>query len=201
MNNKLLAADFLNYVNINYNKLLSGFQKSSYKDLLTDDVFQDSIIKVYDSIIKKGFVFKPDVFSGKSFENYLFIVCGNEVLSRKKFESKNIKVNIDTPHDLDVITMDDPEYCYELDDELNKEIERISEDILVDEIFQFCKSHHSHLDCGIFEFYFRSGLGYRPLAEITGFSFRTIFVKINRVKTSIIENFQHKRLNHRIKLK
>lgn len=201
MNNKYLASEFLTYINLNYNRILSGFKKSSYKELMTDDVFQDSILKVYDSIIKRGFAFPPNSLSGKSFENYLFITCGNEVLSKKKSESKNIKVYIDSSHDLDVISLNDPEYTYELDDELNKEIERISEDILVDDIFQFCKNNHSHLDCGIFEFYFRSGLGYRPLAEITGFSFRTIFVKINRVKTSIIENFQNKRLNHRIKLK
>lgn len=200
MNKQEIANEFLIYVNDNYDRLIKGFQKSSYKTDLDDDVFQDSILKVYGSIIKNGFKFNSST-SGKSFENYLFITCSNEVLQGKNKQSKNIKVDVESNYEFDLIVSNNNDYLYEIDDELNSEFERLSEDMLVDDILQYCKRNHSHLDCGIFEFYFRSGLGYRKLAEITGFSFRTIFVKINKIKTDIIEKFYHKRLNHRIKIK
>lgn len=201
MENEQIANEFLSYIGDNYNKLLSGFQKSSYKKDLDDDVFHDSIMKVYNSIIKNGFKFQQGVFSGKSFENYLFIVCGNQVIGGKRESSKMEKVDVESDYQFDWLCKDNSDYSYEMENQFNSEIEKISEDLLVDEMLCYCKKRHSQLDCGIFEFYFRSGLGYRPLAEITGFSFRTIFVKINKIKKDLIENFSHKKLSHRVKIK
>lgn len=199
MTNEYLAGEFMNYININYNRILTGFQKSSFKKEITNDVLHDSIINIYDSILVKGFKIEKMNLSGKSFENYLFIVVGNEILQSKRLiKRRGHNIHFENDYEFENCIENN---TYNIDDEFISEKEMRSEDNLVDQIIKYIKSKYSHLDCGLFEFYFRSGLGYRKLADLTGFSTRTVFIKISVLKADIISKFKDENLPHRILIK
>lgn len=193
--NEQMAQEFMKYCANNYKRIYNGFSMASWGNRLTEDIFHDSLVKVHDSIIKRGFKIKEMRFSGQSFENYLFISTGNEIMQEGRQIKKNKGIVIES--DSEFFNEKEPEYNFE--DELEEEFNRISEDILVDDIFRNIKSKFSHLDCGLFEFYFRSGLGYRKLAEITGYSLRTVHLKVSKIKAHVITEFADRRLYHRIK--
>ncbi len=202
MSNEAIASEFLNYINSHYHKLISGFQKSSFKKDITDDVFHDSILSIHQSITNKGFKFNKIHLSGKSFENLLFVSCCNVVLQKKRIiKTKGHNIYFDSDSVFDNHTYLCSEFQYNIEEELQSEIEKINEDLLIEDIRNFIKKNHTHLDCGIFEFYFRSGLSLAKIGELTGYSTRTIFLKVNKVKASVINQFADSRLNHRLIIK
>lgn len=54
--NKLIARKFLDYVNINYKQIKTQFQKYFYSNhkYFDEDIFQDTILKIYNKIEKDG---------------------------------------------------------------------------------------------------------------------------------------------------
>lgn len=202
MKNEQLAKEFMDYISIHYKKILSGFQKSSFKQDITSDLFHDSLIKIFDNINEKGIYIKDYNYSGKSFENVLFITCCNEVLQKKRLlKNKGYNLSFDSDDVFENHCYIKGDYEYNFGEELKVEGEKISEDLLVDDIRKYINKKHSMLDVGIFEFYFRSGLSFAKIAELTGYSTRTIFLKVNKLKADIITNFADKRLSHRIIIK
>lgn len=194
-----LGKEFLDYTSMNYKKILNGFQKSSFKKDISDDLFHDSILKVYDSILKKGLLVKDYKYSGKTFENILFVVCCNEVLQIKRLvKNKGYNLYFEEENVFDNHCYIKGDFEYNFGEELKNEEEKLSEDLLVDFIRDYIKSKYSMLDVGIFEFYFRSGLSFAKIAELTGYSTRTIFLKVNKLKADVILNFSDKKLNHRV---
>lgn len=202
MDNKYYADEFVCYINKFYKQILTGFQKSSFKKEIDEDVFHDSILAIYENILNKGFKFQKNIFSGKSFENILFVSCCNNVLQKKriiKTKGNNLYFDSDDVFENHCYLNSDFEYNFE--DEIQKEKERLSEDFLIDDIRKFINKKHDQLDVGIFEFYFRSGLSLQKIGELTGYSTRTIFLKVNKVKSSVINQFADHRLQHRLIIK
>lgn len=197
-----MTEHFLNYISSNYHILYSSFKKASFGRNLTEDLFHDAIIKVRDKIHEKGFKINKLHFSGQSFANYLFITCGNEVMMDKRKNNKSIIIYSDNDFEyIDEKRMPNELKC-NLEDDLKKELEYISEDKMVDDILKFIRKRHIQLHYGIFEYYYRAGIGYRKLAEILGYkSYRSVWNIVNKVKDDIIENYPGKSLPHRIKIR
>lgn len=197
MKNELISKLFLEYIGLNYKRLFNSFKKADFGRILTEDLFHDAIIKVNDKILTKGFKITKSSLSGQSFSNYLFITCGNEVMMDRRLAKRmGNQIVIESDDDFEYLC---PEHNYKQDEELQYERERIHEDLLVDEILQFIKKRHIALDCGIFEYYYRAGMGIRQLSKQLGYkSFRTVWVKIDKVRSDIIKNFEGRNLPHRI---
>lgn len=202
MQNEELANEFLRYINSNYKQLLSGFQKSSFKKEITDDVFHDSLLAIYNSINKKGFRFQNLNLSGKSFENLLFVSCCNNVLLKKNIiKNRGHNLSFDSDDIFQNHVYLKSEFEYDLFSDIQNEKNKIEEDVLVSEIRKYINKTHTQLEVGIFEFYFRSGLSMKKIGEMTNYSTRTIFLKINKVKDSVIQQFANNNLSHRLIIK
>ena len=88
---ELKGQQFLNYVGQNIKRLKKNLKKNiTYDDGLFDDVFQESIIKIYDSIVKNN----KDV---GDYEKYFFISSKFNYIIRQNQERKRInnRINID----------------------------------------------------------------------------------------------------------
>lgn len=201
-NNSYIAGEFLSYINKNYHPILRGFQKSSFKKEIDDDVYHDSILSIHNSILDKGFKFQKNILSGKCFENILFVVCCNAILQKKRLiKTKGYNLSFDSDEVFNNYSYLNADFEYNFEDEIQVEKEKIAEDILISEIRRFINKKHDQLDVGIFEFYFRSGLSLQKIGELTGYSTRTIFLKVNKVKASVIAEFGGDRLTHRLIIK
>lgn len=193
MSNEQHAQEFLEYVAKNEKRLKKNLKKNvTYNPLIFDDVFQDTIIKVYDSIMNGT---KID-----DFEKYFFIASkfsyfnadnknkrslkqnDNELLWRISHGYENNKGDIseDAKRLLDEITVEDNEWEKKEDknENINKLFKFISERL--NKVF-------SPAECDIYLIYFRlksekSGVSYEKMAKITGRSFSEISQIIQKLK-------------------
>ena len=80
------AQEFLEYVAKNEKRLKKNLRKNiTYNEELFDDVFQDSIIKVYDSIMNGTII--------EDFEKYFFIASKFTYFNADNKNKRNIKQN------------------------------------------------------------------------------------------------------------
>lgn len=206
MNKEYLAREFLYHVNRNYNSIKESFMKQS--TLYSDDALQESILRVYSNIEKKGFSFNDGIFSGDCFNNYLFFAFKNQTLIEKEKDNK-FDLNQSTP-----VSNKYNEEEFETDDQLENEtliynqeeimddqLLKIKEDFLIDQIFDYVERNFTPLQAGFFKFYYRNKISYKKIAFITKFSVTYIFHNVDEVRKAVLKEFKNEVLEKRIKKK
>lgn len=193
MSNEQHAQEFLEYVAKNEKRLKKNLRKNiTYDPYIFDDVFQDSILKVYDSIMNGTVI--------EDFEKYFFIASKFSYFNADNKNKRNIKQNDrdllwnishglennrgdiseDAKRVIDEIAVEDNEWEKKEDknENINKLFKFISEKL--NRVF-------SPAECDIYLIYFRlksekSGVSYEKMAKITGRSFSEISQIIQKLK-------------------
>lgn len=193
MTNEEHGREFLEYVAKNEKRLKKNLRKNiTYNPMLFDDVFQDSILKVYDSIMNGTVI--------EDFEKYFFIASKFSYFNADNKNKRNIKQN-----DNDIlwkishgyennkgdISEDAKRLIDELvieDDEWKKKEEKNDN---INKLFQFISNRlnevFSPAECDIYLIYFRlksekAGVSYQKMAKITNRTFGEISQIIQKLK-------------------
>lgn len=193
MSNEQHAQEFLEYVAKNEKRLKKNLRKNiTYNPYIFDDVFQDTILKVYDSIMNGTVI--------DDFEKYFFIASKFSYFNADNKNKRNIKQNDrdllwnishgyennrgdiseDAKRVIDEMAVEDNEWEKKEDknENINKLFKFISEKL--NKVF-------SPAECDIYLIYFRlksekSGVSYEKMAKITGRSFSEISQIIQKLK-------------------
>lgn len=183
MTNEEHGQEFLKFVADNMSRLRKNLRKNiTYDEDIFDDVFQDSIIKVYNAIQNGTRI--------DDFEQYFFIASKFEYIARDNKKKNRLKSDdrdmlCDISHGMmqDIFYSDDDEW---------KEKEGKSDKI--NELFKFLSSRlnevFSPVECDIFLIYYRlksekNGISYKKMAKITDKSVADITNTIKNIKKFI----------------
>ena len=175
--------EFLKYVAENMDRLKKNLRKNiTYDEDIFDDVFQDSIIKVYNAIMNGTRI--------DDFEQYFFIASKFEYIARDN--KKKSRLKNDDREMLDGISHGMVQDIFYADDEDWKLKEEKSDKI--NELFKFLSTRlnevFSPVECDIFLIYYRlksekNGISYKKMAKITDKSVTDITNTIKNIKKFI----------------
>jgi DNA-directed RNA polymerase specialized sigma24 family protein len=193
MSNEQHAQEFLEYVAKNEKRLKRNLRKNiTYDPYIFDDVFQDSILKVYDSIMNGTVV--------EDFEKYFFIASKFSYFNADNKNKRNIKQNDrdllwNISHGLENNRGDISEDAKRVIDEIvtedNEWEKKEDKNENINKLFKFISEKlnkvFSPAECDIYLIYFRlksekSGVSYEKMAKITGRSFSEISQIIQKLK-------------------
>lgn len=180
MSNEEHAREFLEYVAKNEARLKKNLRKNiTYNENIFDDVFQNTIVKVYDRIMKGTVI--------KDFEQYFFIASkfeyineDNKIKKRQKVEDKEI--------DTDDDRFAEEDNAWKVKEERNENI---------NDLFKFLSKRLNEVftpaEADIFLIYYRlksekAGISYHKMVKITGRKFSEISQIIQKVKKFIKED-------------
>lgn len=196
MSNEQHAREFLEYVAKNEKRLKKNLRKNiTYNPEFFDDVFQDTILKVYDSIMRGTVI--------SDFEKYFFIASkfqyinvdnkhkkhmkqnDNEILYRISHGMENNKNNMsDDGKRLINETIENDNEWKEKEDKNNR----------INDLFKFISKRLNEVftpaEADIYLIYYRlksekQGISYEKMARITGRSFSEISQIIQKIKAYI----------------
>lgn len=193
MSNEQHAQEFLEYVAKNEKRLKKNLRKNiTYNPYLFDDVFQDTILKVYDSIMNGTVI--------EDFEKYFFIASKFSYFNADNKNKRNIKQNDrdllwNISHGLENNRGDISEDAKRVIDEMavedNEWEKKEDKNENINKLFKFISEKlnkvFSPAECDIYLIYFRlksekSGVSYEKMAKITGRSFSEISQIIQKLK-------------------
>lgn len=170
---ELKGQEFLNYVAENQEKLKNNLRKNiTYDETYFDDVFQDTIIKIYNSIVIGG----KEI---KDYEKYFFIASKwNYVnVDNKEKRIKKMSINID-----EYIEKNDIEDVDEWNN-TDKKINRLK-DILIDKFGQ----DETELYFDYLQMKSQGGMSYKEYVRITGESFDKVSKTVCKIKSFLRKN-------------
>ena len=177
MSNEEHAREFLEYVAKNEARLKKNLRKNiTYNENIFDDVFQSTIIKVYDRIMKGTIV--------KDFEQYFFIASKFEYINEDNKIKKRLKVE-DREIDTDDDRFAEEDNAWKIKEERNENI---------NDLFKFLSKRlnevFSPAEADIFLIYYRlksekAGISYHKMVKITGRKFSEISQIIQKIKKFI----------------
>ena len=180
MSNEEHAREFLEYVARNEARLKKNLRKNiTYNENIFDDVFQSTIIKVYDRIMKGTIV--------KDFEQYFFIASKFEYINEDNKIKKRQKVE-DREIDTDDDRFAEEDNAWKVKEERNENI---------NDLFKFLSKRLNEVftpaEADIFLIYYRlksekAGISYHKMVKITGRKFSEISQIIQKVKKFIKED-------------
>lgn len=180
MSNEEHAREFLEYVAKNEARLKKNLRKNiTYNENIFDDVFQSTIIKVYDRIMKGTVI--------KDFEQYFFIASKFEYINEDNKIKKRQKVE-DREIDTDDDRFAEEDNAWKIKEERNENI---------NDLFKFLSKRlnevFSPAEADIFLIYYRlksekAGISYHKMVKITGRKFSEISQIIQKVKKFIKED-------------
>lgn len=193
MSNEQHAQEFLEYVAKNEKRLKKNLRKNiTYNPYIFDDVFQDTILKVYDSIMNGTVI--------DDFEKYFFIASKFSYFNADNKNKRNIKQNDrdllwNISHGLENNRGDISEDAKRVIDEMavedNEWEKKEDKNENINKLFKFISEKlnkvFSPAECDIYLIYFRlksekSGVSYEKMAKITGRSFSEISQIIQKLK-------------------
>ena len=194
-----LSRLFLLYMNDNYNMIKKSFKGDKLmKRILNDDLYQEGILKCAESINKNGIRWVHHSQSGQTFKNYLFISLKNLNDKQGRREEKILKDdNYLSESDFELIEG----MVHDVEEGVENEYNRLDEDLLIEEIFQWVEGRYKPIHTGFFKFYFKTEYSYREIAVLTGYGVDTVFRHIARIKADVCIEFGNRRLPHRIMIK
>ena len=186
--NEKHGREFLQFVADNMDRLKKNLRKNiTYDDDIFEDVFQNTIIKVYNAI-EKGLVIKD-------FEQYFFIASKFEYINEDNKHKKRLKSDDrDMLSDISHGVIQDIFYT---DDDGWKDREEKNEKI--NELFKFLSERLNEVftpvETDIFLIYYRlksekAGISYKKLARITEKSVSEITQIIQKLKKFIRQDEQ-----------
>lgn len=177
MSNEEHAREFLEYVAKNEARLKKNLRKNiTYNENIFDDVFQSTIIKVYDRIMKGTVI--------KDFEQYFFIASKFEYINEDNKIKKRQKVE-DREIDTDDDRFAEEDNAWKIKEERNENI---------NDLFKFLSKRlnevFSPAEADIFLIYYRlksekAGISYHKMVKITGRKFSEISQIIQKIKKFI----------------
>lgn len=177
MSNEEHAREFLEYVAKNEARLKKNLRKNiTYNENIFDDVFQSTIIKVYDRIMKGTVI--------KDFEQYFFIASKFEYINEDNKIKKRQKVE-DREIDTDDDRFAEDDNAWKIKEERNENI---------NDLFKFLSKRlnevFSPAEADIFLIYYRlksekAGISYHKMVKITGRKFSEISQIIQKIKKFI----------------
>lgn len=180
MSNEEHAREFLQYVARNEARLKKNLRKNiTYNENIFDDVFQSTIIKVYDRIMKGTVI--------KDFEQYFFIASKFEYINEDNKIKKRQKVE-DREIDTDDDRFAEDDNAWKIKEERNENI---------NDLFKFLSKRLNEVftpaEADIFLIYYRlksekAGISYHKMVKITGRKFSEISQIIQKVKKFIKED-------------
>lgn len=180
MTNEEHGQEFLQFVADNEARLKKNLRKNiTYDPDIFDDVFQNTIIKVYDRIMKGTIV--------KDFEQYFFIASKFEYINEDNKVKKRQKVE-DREIDTDDDRFAEEDNGWKIKEDRNERI---------NELFRFLSKRlnevFSPAEADIFLIYYRlksekAGISYHKMTKITGRKFSEISQIIQKVKKFIKED-------------
>ena len=177
MSNEEHAREFLEYVARNEARLKKNLRKNiTYNENIFDDVFQSTIIKVYDRIMKGTVI--------KDFEQYFFIASKFEYINEDNKVKKRQKVE-DREIDTDDDRFAEEDNAWKIKEERNENI---------NDLFKFLSKRLNEVftpaEADIFLIYYRlksekAGISYHKMVKITGRKFSEISQIIQKIKKFI----------------
>lgn len=177
MSNEEHAREFLEYVAKNEARLKKNLRKNiTYNENIFDDVFQSTIIKVYDRIMKGTVI--------KDFEQYFFIASKFEYINEDNKIKKRQKVE-DREIDTDDDRFAEDDNAWKIKEERNENI---------NDLFKFLSKRLNEVftpaEADIFLIYYRlksekAGISYHKMVKITGRKFSEISQIIQKIKKFI----------------
>lgn len=177
MSNEEHAREFLEYVARNEARLKKNLRKNiTYNENIFDDVFQSTIIKVYDRIMKGTVI--------KDFEQYFFIASKFEYINEDNKVKKRLKVE-DREIDTDDDRFAEEDNAWKIKEERNENI---------NDLFKFLSKRLNEVftpaEADIFLIYYRlksekAGISYHKMVKITGRKFSEISQIIQKIKKFI----------------
>ena len=180
MSNEEHGQEFLQFVADNEARLKKNLRKNiTYNPEIFDDVFQDTIIKVYDRIMKGTVI--------KDFEQYFFIASKFQYINEDNKVKKRLKVE-DREFEPDDDRFAEDDNAWKIKEERNDNI---------NELFKFLSKRLNEAftpaEADIFLIYYRlksekAGISYKKMTKITGRSFSEISQIIQRCKRFIKED-------------
>ncbi len=183
MTNEEHGQEFLQFVAKNEARLKKNLQKNiTYNPDIFDDVFQESIIKVYSAIENGARI--------KDFEQYFFIASkfcyinvDNKVKARQKTDDRDAYVSIDEDE-----RFAEYDNAWQIKEDRN---ERINE--LMRYLSKRLNEVFSPRECDIFLIYYRlksekAGVSYKKLAKILEIDVKEVTNIIQRVKKWVKED-------------
>ena len=183
MTNEEHGQEFLQFVAKNEARLKKNLQKNiTYNESIFDDVFQESIIKVYNAIENGARI--------KDFEQYFFIASkfcyintDNKVKTRQKTDDRDAYVSIDEDE-----RFAEYDNAWQIKEDRN---ERINE--LMKYLSQRLNEVFSPKEADIFLIYYRlksekAGVSYKKLAKILEIDVKEVTNIIQRVKKWVKED-------------
>lgn len=183
MTNEEHGREFLEFVAKNEARLKKNLQKNiTYNPDIFDDVFQESILKVYNAIENGARI--------KDFEQYFFIASkfcyintDNKVKARQKSDDRDAYVSIDEDE-----RFAEYDNAWQIKEERN---ERINE--LMRYLSKRLNDVFSPRECDIFLIYYRlksekAGVSYKKLAKILEIDVKEVTNIIQRVKKWVKED-------------
>lgn len=181
--NEKHGREFLQFVADNMERLKKNLRKNiTYDEDIFDDVFQNTIIKVYNAI-EKGLVIKD-------FEQYFFIASKFEYINEDNRKKKRLK-NDDSEIISDISSGVIQDIFYSDDDEWRKQEEKNDK---INELFKFLSKRLNEVftpvETDIFLIYYRlksekNGVSYKKLANITEKKVSEITEIIKKIKKFI----------------
>lgn len=181
--NEKHGREFLQFVADNMERLKKNLRKNiTYDEDIFDDVFQNTIIKVYNAI-EKGLVIKD-------FEQYFFIASKFEYINEDNRKKKRLK-NDDSEIISDISSGVIQDIFYSDDDEWKKQEEKNDK---INELFKFLSKRLNEVftpvETDIFLIYYRlksekNGVSYKKLANITEKKVSEITEIIKKIKKFI----------------
>lgn len=186
--------DFLEYVAKNEKRLKKNLRKNiTYDEDLFDDVYQNTIVKVYNAI-EKGTViedFEKYFFMASRFE---YINCDNKHRKRKQSSDSEFIAKMQNGKDMNVNTFEAMRYrdrITVMDGETNAKEERAEK---IQELFKVIAERLNEVfrpdQTDIFLIYFKlksekAGISYKKLSKITGKTVKEITQIVQKIKKFI----------------
>ena len=177
MSNEEHGQEFLQFVADNEARLKKNLRKNiTYNPEIFDDVFQDTIIKVYDRIMKGTVI--------KDFEQYFFIASKFQYINEDNKVKKRLKVE-DREFEPDDDRFAEEAGGWKVKEERNERI---------NELFRFLSDRLNEVfsprECDIFLIYYRlksekAGISYKKLSKIANIDVKEITSIIQKVKNYI----------------
>ena len=177
MSNVEIANDFLKYVSENMNELKKAVKKNITNDNdLFDDGFNETIIKVYNSIVKNGTIID-------NYKQYFFLACKFTFIYRqnkkRKEEAQAIRDYFDLNDDfLDDDFDEEERYCDIVDT-----IDKIKEDVTENLGEYYAEIYFTYMQLKSTQ-----SISYKKLAAEKGISTRRVSQIIGMVKEYIKNN-------------
>lgn len=186
--------DFLEYVAKNEKRLKKNLRKNiTYDEDLFDDVYQNTIVKVYNAI-EKGTViedFEKYFFMASRFE---YINCDNKHRKRKNSSDSEFIAKMQNGKDMNVNTFEAMRYRDRITYEGGETEEKEERSEKIQELFKLIAERLNEVfrpdQTDIFLIYFKlksekAGISYKKLSHITGKTVKEITQIVQRIKKFI----------------